>query len=288
MNLVGSAPDIFQFFSSFYIISPLPVLWLGLQGNIRAMDAACVIALAYEIAARLLFDVHYSLLTLVPMLLMISVIGRLGTLSRIPPKGDAEFYPSGPILSSLLIISLVSTFVYVLLDIGAAIPAKLIMEQVKEATNSPAAEDQLYTTLKTLIFFYPTIASLSNLTIVLLNTFAAQGILLRQGRNMRPRGQVLPIRLPNYYLWLVALGASLILLYPGPLGPNATLTLLFGFFLTGLGLIHELNKIYQMGRITLGVFYLIMIVFGGIAILVCLIGLLEPWLRSHLKVLEKD
>lgn|GEM_PF-7103340 len=285
-QVVGPADALWQFLSFFSVVGPLPVLWIALRDDFKGAAQACGIAVGFVGFAKFLLDVPYSLAVFIPQIAMILVIARYALLSRKTDQGVEEWFPVGTILAYLTGIAVVAIAAMIALDIGTGIPDDALRQLAKQFATSSTLEDQMFESMKMIVYFYPAILSVASMVVVLANAGFVQKVMEQRKLNIRPTGAFSGISLPSYYLWFVAGALALTVLGSGQLGPNLLLPLMFGFFLVGLSLVHELNSLYKLGTISLVVFYVVMILFGGIAILVCLAGIIEPWLRSHLQVLK--
>lgn len=284
-QIVAPASAFWQILSFFSVIGPLPVLWLSLQNDFARAIQACAIAIVWVIFGRFIFDIPYNLVLFIPQVAMILIVSHFALLNRKTPSGE-EWFPTGLILTYMIGVAVLGAMWLILLEIGVAIPEEALRLSAKQMTSSSMIEDHLVESMQRLMYFYPAILMVATFLIVLANTAMVQKILERQGQNIRPLGAFGEIRLPTYYLWVTAAAGLVTLLGMPQVGLNSLLLLLFGFFLVGLTLVHEVNRIYKLGTISLVVFYIVMILFGGIAIFVCLAGIMEPWLRTHVNILK--
>lgn len=280
---VTATPSAFwQISSLFTIVSPLPVLWLGLSNGFSAAISASFVAAGAVLTATL-FGAPYDLVALITQIGLILVLVKFSLLSRKTEAG-VEWYPAGHILAYLVCICLAAVTVQIALGSGVEIPDEALKELAKKLARSGTEEDLIYLTMKKVSFLIPGIIGLTTLITFVINAKLAQNFLERTKQNIRPAGSYLYITLPNFYLWIAAAVTGLTLSgVLGLLGSNLLVVLMVGFFLVGLNFTHELVRRYNLGTITLVIFYLVMIVFGWLVLVVSLVGLLEPWLRPHSK-----
>ncbi len=282
----GTADPIWHLIALFSFVGSFPVLWVGLRDGFTSALTASGIAVGFVLTAKLL-GAPYSLLSFLTQVLMVLTLVRFSLLSRKTETGTVEWYPSGQVLSYLIGIATLAVFVQLAISSEPIYSDDALRTIAKEFANSSSIEEQMYEMLKLVISFYPSIAAITTLILVVANSGLAQKLLENKQQNIRPAGAYSHISLPSFYLWFVAGAAALTVFgVGGSLGPNILMVLCIGFFLVGLNLVHEYNRLYKFGTITLVVFYVVMIAFGWLAVLVSLIGLFEPWLRSHPKALE--
>lgn len=283
----GTTAALWQFLALFSFVSPLPVLWLGLRDGFQSACMASGIAVGLVLTAKFLFGMPYNVVVFLPQVLMVLTLVKFSSLSRKTESDCVEWYPAGHILAYLIGIAMIALLAQMALQSGEIYSDEALKGIAKEFATSSSIEEQMYETLKLVMYFFPGVSAISTLLLVIGNSALAQKALERKQQNIRPAGGFSRISLPSYYLWVVAAVAGITAFgIGGSIGPNILMVLVLGFFLVGLTLVHELIKAYKFGTITLVVFYLVMITFGWLAALVSLTGLLEPWLRSHPKVLE--
>jgi len=280
-QISGTTDPFWHLIALFSFVGSFPVLWVGLRDGFTSALTACGIAVGFVLTAKLL-GAPYNLLSFLTQVLMILTLVRFSLLSRTTETGTVEWYPGGQVLSYLIGIAALAVFAQLAMESGPIYPDETLRAIAKEFAASSAIEEQMYETLKLVISFYPSIAAIITLIFVVANSGLAQKLLESKQQNIRPAGTYRIISLPGFYLWFVAGAAALTIFgVGGSLGPNILMVLCIGFFLVGLNLVHEYNRLYNFGTITLVVFYVVMILFGWLAVLVSLIGLFEPWLRSH-------
>lgn len=281
---VTALPSAFwQISSLFTIVSPLPVLWLGLSSGFNAALSASFIA-AGSVLTAYIFGAPFDLVAMASQIAMILVLVKFSLLSRATEAHDVEWYPAGQILAYLVSISTAAVILQILLGRGFEIPDEALKELAKSIARTNSEVDLLYLMMKRISFLIPGIASMTTLITFVINAKLAQNLLERTKQNIRPAGSYSYLTLPNFYLWVAAAATGLALSgILGTIGSNMLLVLMAGFFIVGLNLIHDMVQRYNLGTIALVIFYLIMIVFMGLALVVSFIGIIEPWLRPPLK-----
>ncbi len=115
-----------------------------------------------------------------------------------------------------------------------------------------------------------------------INATAAQGILVRSGRNLRPSPDYTQAELPRWLapVFLAAIGIALIA--SGDLAFiawNLAMILLFPFLVVGLAVVHVVIRRMQGQLFLFVVFYAVLVAFTWLAVLVAALGLLEQWLN---------
>lgn len=276
------------FLSLFSLLGLLPLLWLGLRLGFQSVFIASVLTFAILMVSRLVVGDTGSVIGTVLQLLSVIVISRWSLLSRETTQGD-EWYPSGYILIYITLITFAMTLMtyYMLPADGLPIDKLSLQKLSTEISGSSSGGVDLYESILRMMTFYPAINGLSNLLLVVGNAVLAQKILEFRGENVRPKGTLQDLRIPQVYLWILtgALGLAATGI-TGQLGVNVAIVALAPYVFAGLAMVHRTVKQYKMGMISLVTFYFIMLLFGWTIVLVALMGIIEPWLEDHLKKLE--
>ncbi|MBP6985157.1 MAG: DUF2232 domain-containing protein [Alphaproteobacteria bacterium] len=281
---------IWQILSLFTFISPLPLLWLGLGNGFTSAAIASIFAFILVILGKA-FGSPVDVFSFLCKIALTLALVRYALLSRQTESGT-EWYPAGNILVYLTGISAVSVLMYLALGLIPTVSEENIRQFAAQVGNSNDQIDQIYQLVLKLVNFLPGIITLNDFFLVLLNTIFAQRILVRQKENIRPQGTVIPLHLPDYFIWVAAGFAGLVAVTltfntGGAYSTNLLIVISAAYFIVGLSLVHEINKLYNLNTISLVVFYVVMVLFVWLTVVVALMGLLEPWLRTYWKSVRK-
>ncbi len=115
-----------------------------------------------------------------------------------------------------------------------------------------------------------------------INATAAQGVLSRAGRNLRPSPEFTQSVLPAWLAPVFAAAMAIALLASGDLAFvawNLAMVLLFPFLVVGLAVVHVAIRRMQGQLFLFVIFYGVLLFFAWLALLVAALGLLEQWLN---------
>lgn len=283
---VEAKMPIWQILSFFTFISPLPVLWLGLGNGFTSAYVASGFAALIVLLAKML-GAPFNVLAFLQQVLLILVLVRFSLLSRSAESGT-EWYPMGRVLAYLVGISAGTGLVAAYFNLGHVPSDEELRLVAKQFANTTSTEEQFYGVLQTMKPLLYGISANVMLVLVILNGILAQRLLGSKQQHIRPSETFQPVSLPVYYLWgLVGAAVIFVLSWGNAVGMNLLIVLCTGLVITGLSFIHEIHRLYKLSTISLVVFYVVMVLLGWLIVLVALLGLVEPWLRPHLKSVRK-
>ncbi len=269
-------------FPLFYL-APLPLYLagLGIGGKgvaFSMLGAICTAALIGGIVLAVPFAIGYG----VPLM----TACRRALENRTLPNGSVEWYPAGGIVAILTLLAagfLVLAGAWVALDPGTEALQLTVSAFLSEALTTMAGQlpaDSRVSLVEGLAKFFPGMAAASWVVMHIVNAAIGQNVLVRAGRNIRPRDTYTALVLPDWFSWFLVAGSVLALVGPGDLayiGRNLVIVLLVPFFLLGLAVTHTAVRRLKLGVPLLAVFYLILVVFGWAAFAVAGIGIIEQW-----------
>ena len=266
----------------FVYFGSLPLLLVGLSGGVAAGTVACasafilVGALGGAITAML-----YGVIHAVPALIVI----RQGLQRRGSGASVADWYPAGDILSVLSAIGmgllvLVAVFLWMEdLQVGSAVGAQL--DQIALAIRPDIAVEERDMFVSFLVPLFPGMVGASWMLMTVINVSVAQGLLVRAGRNVRPKGSFGVASLPLWMSWLLVVAAAIALLGPGEMGymgRNLAMVAAVPFFFVGLNMVHLLARRTTTPGLLLGVFYVMVIVSAWLAMVIAGLGIVDQWI----------
>lgn len=272
-------------FSGFFFISyfaPLPLFLIGLGIGLRPLYGAGLVAtlIVFLLEAPMLGAEFFVFSVLGPTFLVNRTL-----LNRKKSSGEVVWYPSSFLLRDLTLASCLvmplALGVYFYLSEGGDLHV-LIKNLIK--TFDPEGHIRDAEALLTKLFsLLPGFFALSWTMMMLINGAIAQGILIRNNKNLRPSPSFENLEMPKSFL--IALGISFILSMVGIgyvelFGKNAVLVLIFPFFVIGLGLVHRWLRKTSFATVGLTIFYLVLLFLLWPALFVILLGILKPWIEK--------
>jgi len=266
-----------------FFTTPLPLFLLGLGSGLRPLLGAGLLA-------TVIIFVSQGLLPAAQFFIL-SVLGTAFLVHRAltyqqKPSGETVWYSPSFLLRDFILLSglimIFSLGVYLYLFQGKDIHTivKIILENFDPHGNIAEGEELV----TTLFPFFPGFFTLLWMLVMVLNGSVAQGFLTQIKANLRPTPSLKAIQLPHGFY--ITLGLSLLLSVIGVgtlelLGKNAALILAFPFFLTGLGIVHDLLHKTSFAKIGLTLFYCFLFLFPFLpALLVVFLGMLKPWIEK--------
>lgn len=279
-------------------LAPLPLYLAGLGGGVSAVTVAggagilVVGLLGGAMAAGI-----YGLLHALPAWL---VVGQ-SLLRRSAAGGAGAWSPPGAVLCALATLGGALLLLAAAASWGAGTTLAAAITQGLERGIAVFMPDLAAEQRRDFVaFLAPLFAGglgTSWMLMTVLNAAAAQGLLVRMGRNLRPSPRFAALALPSWYGWLLAGSAALALL--GALlghgemtyiGRNLAMILAVPYFFLGLAVVHALARRVSFPGTLLAFFYFVLIVSGWIAVIVAGIGMVEDWagLRKRLPAPADD
>ncbi len=269
------------FLLSFLVALPLFLVGLGI-GTPSVAIAALIGTAVSLLFGGLPLAFSYLLATGLPTLLLC----RQALLARTNADGRLEWYPLGNLAVWALVIITVYGLGAGLYDLasGGAVAEFLktlimpALEMVRSQASQgvPQLSDQAIEQI-VLGLFPASIAASWFLTMVIQGA-AAQEILRRLGRNIRPKADLAEVTLPRWLL-LVFLLATVIAVGESAswkiAGAAMSAGMLMAYFLQGLGVIHALVRNLRGGGLILTFFYMLLVLIGWPALIAVGLGLLD-------------
>lgn len=267
----------------FAYVTPLPVFFAGLTHGVLAAALAALVGTALAVAVDGWMGVIYlALFAAVPVILV-----RQALLAR-PVAGDGpeaawEWYPAGPLVGWLAGIALAAFAVAVLAASGTegGLPG-LMAPVIDKVVGAMQVGQQNQAELVALASrWMAALVAASWMVMMAVNGALAQFLARRLGLARRPAPAFADLDLPGWLAPAMAVGLVVGWLgnSTGYLGWTVALVCGIAFFLQGMALLHWLMRKGKLPAPVLGLVYVLLLVFGGLAPLIAMLGLFEEWAR---------
>lgn len=228
-------------------LAPLPLMMAGLyRGNAAGLAAGLAATAAVALVAGGLSSLPFAITAVLPSL----VVVRQALLWRSNAAGSVEWYPPGLVLGwltgmGLALIAVGVAFIPGQTDSGEMVGIEQwVTESIGrtfQALIPDLTVEQRHAALDWWVPFFPAMVAGSWLIMSVINASAAQGFLVRLGRNRRPTPTYRELELPAWLGVALMVGAAVGTMVEGDLGylaRNLTAVTLVPFVLLGLAGIH--------------------------------------------------
>jgi hypothetical protein len=199
-------------------------------------------------------------------------------------RAPDAWYPHGHIVSWLAALAAVLIVAAaIMLSSGAGFRAA-VAEHIEKgiAALLPAiGGGERMPLVNTMIGLFPGWIGVSWVAMGVVNAVAAEAILTRAGRTLRPKPAWADLALPDWLSWALVGAALLALIGPGDVGytgRNLALALAFPHFLLGLAVAHGLVDRTPHPRALLVGFYVVLFMSAWALLVVAAVGVLEHWI----------
>lgn len=269
----------------FVYLSPLPLMAAGLAlgAKITAIGAVAGLVatgLGGGMASMLIFGVIQAF----PAVLVVYLaLLRRQAAETENDRTAVPWYPPGHIAAHL---GALGGSLLILTAVFAADPglSSLISIHLGEAfgmmaPHLPEEARQRFAMMLAPLFPGAVAASWAVMTVI--NGVVAQGLVVRMGKNLRPRPVYSAIDLPHWLSWPLIGAAAMALAGSGEweyVGRNAAIVFATPYFLLGLAVVHGLARRVTYTGPLLAVFYLVIVVSLWAALVVAGIGVAEQWI----------
>tara|TARA_B110000971_G_scaffold221712_1_gene270108 strand:- start:1087 stop:2037 length:951 start_codon:yes stop_codon:yes gene_type:complete len=298
LRITVAATSAFVLFAAIFTLpfAALPMAYVGLAYG--ATQAALVAGVTLLITGIILGP-PLAITLLIVFLLPTYILVRQALLSRAQVANEEDaptfvFYPLRNLILLTLAVSALGTVVaFLTLGGTAGLPQSLANALMASAAISStlssvyqisSPEEFLHLANLMLIASFATWPLL-----VLGNAQAAQGILVKQGKNLRPANDYQTLSLPPSLALVFAGLLSLSLVTDGwvsTLAAALAAVVLAAYFLLGLAIIHAISRNWNGRVLILATLYFLLFVMAWVSIPVSLMGLLDArldfrGLRKH-------
>lgn len=275
----------------FAYVTPLPVFFAGLTHGVLAAAIAALVGTVLAVAVDGWMGLIYlALFAAAPVILV-----RQALLAR-PVEGSGpeaawEWYPAGPLVGWLAGIALAAFAVAVLGASGTegGLPGLMapVIDKVVGAMQVGHNQAELVALASR---WMAALVAASWMVMMAVNGALAQFMARRFGLARRPAPAFADLVLPGWIAPAMALGLVVGWLGDsiGYLGWTVALVGGIAFFLQGMALLHWLMRKGKLPAPLLGLVYVLLLVFGGLAPLIAVLGLFEEWARFRRQAAAPD
>ncbi len=275
----------------FAYVTPLPVFFAGLTHGVLAAAIAALVGTVLAVAVDGWMGLIYlALFAAAPVILV-----RQALLAR-PVEGSGpeaawEWYPAGPLVGWLAGIALAAFAVAVLGASGTegGLPGLMapVIDKVVGAMQVGHNQAELVALASR---WMAALVAASWMVMMAVNGALAQFMARRFGLARRPAPAFADLVLPGWIAPAMALGLVVGWLGDsiGYLGWTVALVCGIAFFLQGMALLHWLMRKGKLPAPLLGLVYVLLLVFGGLAPLIAVLGLFEEWARFRRQAAAPD
>ncbi len=275
------------------ILSPLPIFLAGLGVGATAAGIAGAVAvissLAYSGSDPLLGSV-FSMFFVLPAFFL----ARLAVLSREDNTGKTIWFPLGGLTQALIVIGLLdvalTALVLSLSEAGLAGTVRQNLELIVGLVYADSApEDYAVIVDQWDSLVFGTLIALVMTSLAICGSLA-QGLLVSQGRNLRPTPGFWTLALPTWPVigFLVCvlvgfviedlLGSSTTVIFISYVATGFALVFMVGFLLQGLAVMHGITRGQSFQFLILTGVYLVVITFQPFgALTFAAVGLADRW-----------
>lgn len=273
-------------------LAPLPLFLVGLGLGPIAGTVAALVGLSLTGVFGGLFAAGlYGLAHALPTWLAV----RQSLLRSTAADGTTVWYPIGGVLCWLTAFAAAVMVVVALVSYqsgeGLQDMITAYLAQVTTVLVPNLAEADRADLISMMVPFFAGTAAISWLAILVGNGLFAQVLLVRSGRNLRPRPKMDDFALPDWISWLLVGAAAMALIGSGELaylGRNLAMVLAVPFFVLGAAVVHFLARRAPSTRILLVAFYAVLFVSGLARLLVAGLGLIEQWVGIRRRFAAPD
>lgn len=275
----------------FAYVTPLPIFFVGLTHGVMAAAVAAVVGTVLAVAVDGWMGVIYlALFAAAPVILV-----RQALLARpvagAGPEAAWEWYPAGPLVGWLAGIALAAFAVAVLATSGTEGGLPGLMAPVIDKVVGAMQVGQNRAELVALASrWMAALVAASWMVMMAVNGALAQFLARRLGLARRPAPAFADLVLPRWLAPAMAVGLVVGWLgdATGYLGWTVALVCGIAFFLQGMALLHWLMRKGKLPAPVLGLVYVLLLVFGGLAPLIAVLGLFEEWARFRRQAAAPD
>ena len=230
----------------FAYFAPLPLMLVGLSfgavtGTISAIAGVVTAAVLGGLMASTLFAVLHAFPAW--------FVARQALVKIVAPSGKERWYPIG---DSISLLALMAAFMFTMVAFAEWQSAESLQQALSKRLDHtlgfwfPTLPDvQRAAFVKLFTAILPALIAASWLFMTVINGILAEAILVKIGKNIRPRPTYSALSLPEWHSWATISVACLALLGSGRveyMGRTLVIILAVPFFFVGLAVIHRLAR----------------------------------------------
>ncbi|WGF90056.1 DUF2232 domain-containing protein [Marinivivus vitaminiproducens] len=268
-------------------LTPLPLFLAGLAFGTGAATMASATAM---VVIGLIGGGLAVVIYLLSFGLPIVVTVRQALLWRDGPDG-VEWYPAGQVVGLLAAYGAGAIVLAGLLfanepsGLFGALDAAMASLIATLASQGGSEAADLLRSAQDMFWLLPALLAVSWLLMILLNAVLAQALVARWGLARRPSPSIAAFTAPRWCLGVLLAGAVLSLVSnesAAVIGAGVLVVFLVPYLFVGLGVVHVWLRRWPGQGITLGLFYVSLVIFlYPLAFIVAALGLIEEW--AHLR-----
>jgi hypothetical protein len=266
-----------------FYLAPLPLYLAGLGIGGQGAVIAAVAAIA---ASGLIGGAYAALPFAIAYGLPAVTVCRQALRASPGNNGQPVWQPIGNVIGSLTVFGMATIVIAAFMTINDETLGPLdeavmaFLSQALENMQGNIPVEARNALVSGLAPFFPGMAIGSWIVMHIVNAAAAQGALVKSGRNLRPAVSFVNVTLPDFCSWLLVCSGALAVFAPGDwgyIGQNLVIVALVPFFLLGLAVAHTFARSMAGGTWMLIFFYLLIVVLGWASFVVAGAGVLEQW-----------
>jgi uncharacterized protein YybS (DUF2232 family) len=261
-------------------LAMLPLFVVGLSfGGPALMISAGAAASGVAVFGGLYPGLIYAVTHAVPCV----VLAGLALRSRTWNDGQTYWYPPGRLLmaTSLWCVALILIGGGLLASFGQGFKGSVVA-LLQSMADAFQGQDQALVqpmALADMATILPGLIAWSWMIMATLNGLIGQVISRKLGRALRPSLRVADIEVGQRWIGIFAICVVIAFLVPGDVGfgaANIAIVMAYPLFFQGLSVVHGLLNHWGAGSFGIGLFYVLLIFLGWLAVAVVALGLAEP------------
>jgi hypothetical protein len=260
-------------------LAPLPLMAVGLALGPKAAAVAAASGIVFALAvAGLAAATVYASLHALPAALVVE-----RALARGSWAGNDGARAAGVALASLAVFVAALAGAIAVVGGGGGIETAVrgFLDQGVALTMSGLPADARERFVATAAPMFLGLTGVSWQLLIAMNAIAAQRLVSRRGRAVRPTPEWSKLTVPDWFAWPLVGAAAISLVTGGDaqyLARNAAMILAVPYFFLGLTVVHALARRSAAKGLLLGVFYVVLVLFTLVAgAIVAGLGMIEQW-----------
>jgi hypothetical protein len=260
-------------------LAPLPLMAVGLALGPKAAAVAAASGIVFALAvAGLAAATVYASLHALPAALVVE-----RALARGSWAGNDGARAAGVALASLAVFVAALAGAIAVVGGGGGIETAVrgFLDQGVALTMSGLPADARERFVATAAPMFLGLTGVSWQLLIAMNAIAAQRLVSRRGRAVRPTPEWSKLTVPDWFAWPLVGAAAISLVTGGDaqyLARNAAMILAVPYFFLGLTVVHALARRSAVKGLLLGVFYVVLVLFTLVAgAIVAGLGMIEQW-----------
>lgn len=270
-----------------FLLSNFAQMPLFLAGLALGVNASWIATISGALLTALLGNsLTFGMIFAVAVAAPVAVMVRQALLWRHDADGTVQWYPPGPLLAIALMLAALaglSGMPAALTPAGSQLETARALIERMPPNMLPAGvtPEQLEPLIRLALRYLPGFIAAWFFVGLFLNGVVAQHILTRLGRNLRPSPRLAELALPGWFAVAAAIAAigTMLAGIAAIVGGNFVIVAAIGFFFAGLAAIYAVVERWSSRFLPLAALYVCLVFVWPTAVLIVLLGLVEPWLR---------